>query len=308
MPGSAVINIQTSYGAAFIGMLVNHMLFGLEIVQAWLYYWKYWKRDRKVFKIFVAFLLGMDTATTIMITYGVYWHLVLNFGNVKSLQQSVSAMSFLPVFSSITSSAAQLYFVRRAYLLSQSIICPLIAVPLILGGNFFCFINTIRAVTTNKYPTSTLLPCLWIGATVLADIVISGTICWTLYRKRTGFASTDSMILSLMVYTINSVLLMSALGIALTITFAVAPTNMIWEALYWVTSKCYINSLLAMLNTRDYIRERSATDNDMAMIQFESTSEAYGPQSKQPRVTVTVHRSTASNLASHGPNSTTNKG
>ncbi|KAF8258896.1 hypothetical protein EI94DRAFT_1790796 [Lactarius quietus] len=296
MPGSAVVDIQKSCGAAFVGLLINHLLFGLEIVQACKYYSTYWNRDQRAFKIFVAFLLVVDTLSTSMCAYGVYWHLILNFGNLESVESRVWATNLQPLFSAIPSFAVQLYYVRRTYLVSQSIICPIVVVPLILGGTFFSLYFTIKVIILgNKVHVATWLPCLSMGTTVFADIVITGTMCWTLYHKRTGFARTDSMITTLIVNTINSVLLLTTLGIAMIINYAVGPTNMIWEALFWVASKCYINSLLAMLNTRDHIRGRLATDNDLSLVRFKPPGEAYDSQSKRPGVAVTVHRSTASN-------------
>ncbi|KAF8261544.1 hypothetical protein EI94DRAFT_792772 [Lactarius quietus] len=282
MPGSAVVDIQKSYGAAFVGLLVNHMLFGLEIVQAWRYYWQYWNKDKKVSRIFIAFLIAVDTLSTIMCAITIYWHLVLNFGNPKNVDSRVWAANLQPFFSAIVSFSVQMYYVRSTYLVSQSIICPVLVVPLILGGTSLCLYSTIRVITLGAYSkvhVVTWLPCLSMGATVLGDVVITVTMCWTLYRKRTGFARTDSMISTLMVNTINSALLLTTLGIAMTITYAVGPTRMIWEALLWVTSKCYINSLLAMLNSRDYIRDRLATDNDLSLIRFEPPGEDYGSKS-----------------------------
>ncbi|KAF8272601.1 hypothetical protein EI94DRAFT_1795981 [Lactarius quietus] len=48
------------------------------------------------------------------------------------------------------------------------------------------------------------VPSIAMATMVLVDIMITATMSWTLYRKRTGFVRTDSMIMTLMAYTINS--------------------------------------------------------------------------------------------------------
>ncbi|KAN0133975.1 hypothetical protein V8E53_008193 [Lactarius tabidus] len=125
---------------------------------------------------------------------------------------------------------------------------------------------------------------------------------WTLYRKRTGFARTDSIIMTLMAYTLKTGFLLSALGTAMIISYLVAPSTQIYVAIFLAISKCYMNSFYAMLNTRDHVRDRSTTDNGynsciLSSIRLEPLSEAYASKSGKP-VTVTVHRSTTSDLAS----------
>jgi hypothetical protein len=47
-------------------------------------------------------------------------------------------------------------------------------------------------------------PCVGIVALALANLLITGAICWALYRKRTG---TDSKIMTAVAYIVNSGLL-----------------------------------------------------------------------------------------------------
>ncbi|KAH9051479.1 hypothetical protein EDB87DRAFT_832458 [Lactarius vividus] len=92
MPGSPVADINT-FGAAFVGLLVSTMLFGLTIGQAWIYYWHYWNKDQKALKFFIGFLLITETFHTVLCVYALYWYLILNFGNVESLDYNVWAMN-----------------------------------------------------------------------------------------------------------------------------------------------------------------------------------------------------------------------
>jgi len=96
---------------------------------------------------------------------------------------------------------------------------------------------------------------------VLVDTMVAAMMCWCLYRKRTGFARTDSMIMTLMAYTIKSGFLLSALGAGVTIGYLVAISTQLYVAFYLVMSRCFMNTLYAMLNTRDYVRDRTTTNN-----------------------------------------------
>ncbi|KAF8272723.1 hypothetical protein EI94DRAFT_1783478 [Lactarius quietus] len=269
-------NIQSFYGYPFIGLLLNVMLTGLEIVQVWIYCWNYWDKDKKTFKFYIGFITSIDILCTALGVYAAYWYLVVNYGNV---QNSGTVYGLKP------------YYVRRIYLVGRRMIWPIILVPLIVGG-------TVLSIVVAKHMDF---------AVVLADIVITVTMSWTLYHKKTGFARTDSMIITLMAYTINSGFLLSALGIAMITSYLVkVPPTLLYVVFFLVMSKCYINTLYAMLNSRDYLRDRTTTDYPdsaynsfhLSSIRLDPPSEAYGSTSRQPGVTVTVrHHSTASDFA-----------
>jgi len=231
----------------------------------------------------------MHILDTISCFYLVYWYLVLNFGNVENLGYVVWAMGAQVIFSSIPTSAVQLFYARRVYLVSQSLLCPVIITILSISGNCLAFYLAVDEITAKPFSdikTPYYLKCLGIGIAVLGDILVATMMCWALYRKKTGFARTDSVIMTLMAYSLNSGFLTSALGSVLLITFAIAPNTLIWMAVFWVMCKCYIISLLAMLNSRDHIRDQSTSAYSLS-----SRSRRF-----EPPISVSVHRSTASDF------------
>ncbi|KAI9439323.1 hypothetical protein H4582DRAFT_132091 [Lactarius indigo] len=94
MLGNAVVDIRNTYGCSFIGMAISIMLFGITILQTWIYYWQYGNRDPKALKLFIAVIFIVDTLHTVLCIYSVYWYLVLNFGNVEILGYNMWAMNF----------------------------------------------------------------------------------------------------------------------------------------------------------------------------------------------------------------------
>ncbi|KAI9429465.1 hypothetical protein H4582DRAFT_2089142 [Lactarius indigo] len=68
-------------------------------------------------------------------------------------------------------------------------------------------------------------------------------------------------ITTLMAYSINSGLLTGNLGTAMMVSFVVSPSSLTWLAFFWVMSRCYVNSLLALLNSQDYLHGRSIPGN-----------------------------------------------
>ncbi|KAH9057314.1 hypothetical protein EDB87DRAFT_1686429 [Lactarius vividus] len=343
MPGSPVADIRNSFGAAFVGLLVSTTLFGLTIVQTWIYFWHYHKRDPKALKLFIAFVTVMDTLHTILCAYAVYWYLILNYGNVESLGYSMWALDIQVVISIFVGASVQLYYTRRVYIggsyfsfvvyctsktfsskpkyphpdLHRSvsryrfllrILCVAHFAFAVSSLNFFkkrrVLVFTAKEIILKQFAlfhSLTWIPCVGMTLGALADLLIAMTMCWSLYRRKTGYARTDSMIMTLMAYSINSGLLTCVLATAMTISFVVSPSSLIWLAFYWAMSKCYVNSLLAMLNCRDHVRDRSTTDHpdnpfNLSSIRIEPPSVTYGSKPNQPGLSVTIQRSATSDF------------
>ncbi|KAN0129135.1 hypothetical protein V8E53_013006, partial [Lactarius tabidus] len=286
---SPVADVRDSFGAAFVGLLVSTTLLGVTIAQTWVYFWNY-RKDSIALKFFVAFVTAMDTVQTILSSYAVYWYLILNYGNVQILNTSMWALNIQLIFIVIVGTAVQSYYTKQVYTLSKSIVLSvLIAVSIVIGFSFGLFYS-IKQIVTDEYSSLVSLTwysCVGLTADAVADLLIAGSMCWSLYRKKIGFARCDSKITTFMVYSVNSGLLTSILGVATIISFA-ASKSLIWLAIFWVMSKCYVNSLLAMLNSRDYIRSRDQStggDSNTTDNSFKLSSIRI-----EPGAAVTVHR------------------
>ncbi|KAN0127610.1 hypothetical protein V8E53_014588 [Lactarius tabidus] len=257
MPGHALVDIQNTFGCTFIGLVISILFFGITVCQTWIYFWRYAKRDPKLLKLFILAILLLDTFHTILSIYSVYWYLILNFGNAENLGYNMWAMNLQVDITGLVDYLVQLYYARRVYIVSKSIIIP--AIVALLGANCFAlgFAFTTRAAilkTWSRYTSLIPIICIGLGTGVLADALIAFSMCWFLYHKRTGFSRTDSMIMTLMSYSINSGLVTCILTTAVLITFSIKPASMIWQIFFWPMAKVYANSLLAMLNSRDHVR------------------------------------------------------
>ncbi|KAI0921867.1 hypothetical protein AcV7_007997 [Taiwanofungus camphoratus] len=97
-----------------------------------------------------------------------------------------------------------------------------------------------------------------LGAAAFADVLIATSLCVLLRRCRTGFSRTDSVVRTLIVYSVNTGALTSLCAIASLVTYAVMPDSYVFLAIYFVLPELLLNSLLATLNARSSLRERNA--------------------------------------------------
>ncbi|KIM39251.1 hypothetical protein M413DRAFT_415842, partial [Hebeloma cylindrosporum] len=97
-----------------------------------------------------------------------------------------------------------------------------------------------------------------LGGCVIADGIVTASLCMLLDHSRTGVKSADSLVNTLMLYSINTGLLTSLCATACFVTFAIWPHEFVFIGFYFALSKLYVNSLLAVLNTRETLRKRTA--------------------------------------------------
>jgi len=97
---------------------------------------------------------------------------------------------------------------------------------------------------------------LTFGVGTGSDLSLALALSWFLYRSKTGFRSTDSLIQSLLIYAVNTGMIVAidaALGLIL---YILMPNNLIFLGFYLLLSKLYVNAYLATLNARETMRTK----------------------------------------------------
>jgi len=301
MSGSAVADIRDTYGATFIGLFISSVLYGVTLTQMWTYYRQYGGRDSIRLKGFVVLLFILDTLHTVLSTYSVYWYLILNFGNVANLDMNMWAMNTQADVNALIGFSVQLFYARRLYLMSRSVVVPVIIV--MLGGICFVlgFVFTAKSFELkrySRYSSLTWVICTGMGSAALADIAIAVAMCWYLHHKRTGFQRTDSIIMTLISHSIKSGLVTSILATGMLVCFLALRSTLTWQVLFWLMGKCYVNSFLSMLNNRDALRDWSANEQSLPAVDLSTQGggRSYKCRTGPPAVAVSVHQTITSDF------------
>ncbi|KAI9430408.1 hypothetical protein H4582DRAFT_2086920 [Lactarius indigo] len=188
----AQADIRNSFGAAFIGLLVSTTLFGLTIVQTCNKPTRprNYRKDSKLLKVFVVFVTTMDGFHAILCAYVIYWYLILNSDNVEKLSSSMWVLNFQIVISIIVGASVELYYARRVYVMSQSIVCPIVIGALVIIASFFGIFFTVKEAVLKQFDnfhSLTWISCAGMAAGALADLLVAVAMCRSLYRRKTGF-------------------------------------------------------------------------------------------------------------------------
>ncbi|RDX57090.1 hypothetical protein OH76DRAFT_1476554 [Lentinus brumalis] len=252
--------IDSTYGAALLGLVVSACLYGITLLQAFSYFRNY-SSDRLFIKSLVVILIVLDTMHLALCTRTVYWYLVTNFGNVNNLDMTTWSMALQTDCNGLIGLIVQIFFARRLWIMSNNWLITAVVVILAFLHFGLGVVFTAESFILGRYSkfkSLTWVTCLGLGSAAVADIIIAAAMCYYLYTKRTGLRGTDSVLALLMVYSINSGLATSIIATLCVVLFGAMPTNFVWLGFFWIMGKCYVNSFLGLLNSRENLRDKVA--------------------------------------------------
>jgi len=253
------IQLGNTLGAAFIGNLIAGVLYGITCTQAYRYY-REKNRDSKLFRWTILLLLMLDTVHIAMISHATYFYVILNYGNFLSL--TIPNWSIIaPIYvSCISDFIIRTIFGKRVWFLTNRnkflgfAICSTAIITPVFG--FVCATRAFAIGTFLNFHRIAYLFYLGLGSGMVADLFIAGSLCYTLSKGRTGFKKTDNLLNVLIRYSVNTSLLTCVCAMASFISYALWPDTFIYISIYVSLSKLYLNSLLATLNSREYLSDK----------------------------------------------------
>ncbi|PBK74694.1 hypothetical protein ARMSODRAFT_1000472 [Armillaria solidipes] len=275
------MDLDSTYGSAFIGLIAASILYGATLTQTYIYFNRDGSNDWVYDRIAVAVLCILDTVHLILCIMTLYWHLITNFSNVSSLDHLTWSMNAQTGFNGLIALIVECIFARRVYIravfddpvkhnahslpVSRNVFITTTIVLLSCFHFGLCIVFTLKSFRLGSMGEFQQL--IWVtsagnGSSAAADILIAASLCFYLSRNRTGHRKTDSLITTLIAYSLATGLVSSLIRVVIVITFAAMPNNYIWLAFCWIGGKCYVNSFLASLNCRDSLREKAARSSD----------------------------------------------
>ncbi|RDB30082.1 hypothetical protein Hypma_013903 [Hypsizygus marmoreus] len=250
---------DNTLGALLVGGLVAMALWGVTCVQTFTFFTRR-SRDRLPFKLGIAFLWALDTFDSALNGHILYHYLVSNYLNPLAISKPVWSVIIHVAITSISDFFIRSMFAMRFYRLSKGNIPVTAWVMAVSITDLVCgIVITAKAFGIESYleldKLSSLL-YLNFAAGTTSDLSVALGLCYLLFTSRTGFRRTDTLINILMIYTVNTGLIVAldaALGM---ITYIVMPNNFVFLGFYLLLSKLYLNSYLATINAREDLREK----------------------------------------------------
>ncbi|KAJ3551625.1 hypothetical protein NM688_g4596 [Phlebia brevispora] len=246
-----VIHVDSTFGAAFIGVVLAAILYGVNGIQTYNHFSRY---REKILRIAVSALLILDTLHLAAISGTAYFFLVTNFTNPTAiLHDTPWSITTYYLTTGVMEAIVRGIFTYRIWIFSRG---NLFIVGSIIIASLVNFVGNIAFTVRSRelHNPSDNSPIAWLiymsfAGSVVADLIIATSLCVLLWRRRTGFPRTDSTIRVLMLYSLHTGALTSLCAITVLILFALMPHNFVYVIFYYLLPKCKCQFIL--LNAKD---------------------------------------------------------
>lgn len=280
-------------GPLLLGYLFNWGLFGILILQVYIYYLSF-PNDSRVIKSLVYGLFFVDCIQTSLTTHNAWHFLSKGWGDLRVLSDPGWSWIAVPLLSGIVSATVQLFFAWRIWVLSKSVPLAGLIVSIAVtqglcamySGIRFAIINDVTKIAS-LFPTATI----WLGGSALCDFIITISMVTFLARASTGFSQTDSVITKLIRMTVETGLVTTTVAITELILYLVYPHNNLHMIPALALAKLYTNTLLATFNSRSLAFNSSSRTDAERTTQYAGNEWRRGQVTKD-RVQITTVRET----------------
>ncbi|KAF8896690.1 hypothetical protein BD779DRAFT_603028 [Infundibulicybe gibba] len=312
------LHLDSKLGAAFLGNLAAAIFYGITCVQTFIYLKHGYARDKLTFRLLICFLWLLDTIHLAFVSHALYYYMISKYGILAALASPTWSILAQVYTTCISDLIARWIFGRRAWLMTgrSPLLAFCIAIPSLLTcATGIAFTSkAFIAQTFASFSSISYLLYISLGSGVVADAIIAATLCYTLKKNRTGFQKTDTIVNTLMIYTINTSLLTTLCSLACFTTYTIWPQEFTFIGIYFVLSKLYLNSLLATLNSRESLHSQAAgvvSDIPIGLSNISSTpttstsivKHQYSPPDysfRAPPVVINVNREIETRLENSG--------
>ncbi|KAL1940991.1 hypothetical protein VTO73DRAFT_7627 [Trametes versicolor] len=272
----------TTLGAVALGGIVGMMLYGVTVHQTYRYY-RLYPNDRTLLKVFVFVIFVLEAFHSLLWIIAGYHYLIAEPFNSGSLAKGHWSVRLAVIGTAFTVCTTQCFYASRIYFLGpkyKRLVIP--ALVLLVVSKGFAIGESNRhdraQHTTNTssgaagvsafrftpsiadFQSISWLVSVSYGLAGVTDVTLASTLVVVFRRSRTGSKRTDSVLDTLIIYSINTGVLTSVFSILAFIFALILPGNLIYAGLSIVGTKLYANSVLAVLNSRREINNRLMDD------------------------------------------------
>ncbi|KAF9038257.1 hypothetical protein BDP27DRAFT_1347892 [Rhodocollybia butyracea] len=266
------INLSSTQDGLFYGYAVATALFGVTIVQAWIYIQT--NRDKWPLRTLVAVLVLADFATTCMQSQVVHYYFVANFGNLETLSFTSRPLTWEILISVGAVFCVQIFFASRVWLLGRTHwTVPLLIILSAIGGGAAGFAQVIGEFQNNSEANlAKERPKIELAFNAVLDFVsdITTTVAlsWTFKGMNSGIKRTDTLINKMFQYAVTRGIFVTVNQLAFLILYLVNTEKLWWMPFQLSITKIYVITMVAILNSRDSVRTHRSpnhiiTDSDM---------------------------------------------
>ncbi|KAH8822211.1 hypothetical protein DL96DRAFT_1620467 [Flagelloscypha sp. PMI_526] len=283
-----MVTYDLTVGGLLLGVALNLYLYGIVSYLYWAYKTLEF-RDPIWLRVAVVVLFFIDTFQTIAEFYSV-WQVA--FQTVRQVLLPLCSVS-----TSLSAFLVQIFLISRLWRLTNLNWLSGILVFVSFGTVVESAIHNLRSYTfTDVSQFRTNIPfvitshCLEVSINITITIVLS----WALWRTRTGFSRTDTIVNRCIVSAIQTGFFSSLFAIGNLLTFALSSQTFLWAVFNWPLGKIYSISLLHTLVAR---RQLASIADETSDVRSSRLNSVFPQSSRLESIVIHKNVTTVSSVA-----------
>ncbi|KAI0042340.1 hypothetical protein FA95DRAFT_586287 [Auriscalpium vulgare] len=267
---SAPLDVRDTFGMLALGTILGSLFYGMTLLQAGMFFGKS-GNERLSLTLLVIVLCIFDTMSWILEVYTTWHYFVANYANPAALAEPLWALKLEPAFTYTIAFIAQMFFIEKIWLLSQSLVAGISTISL---AAWALGLTITGLVFSTDLLVSTTINNVNIGQktlSTLVEVMIAIGMSYLFRVRFTGQKSTDSMLYRLTIFAVSRGVVLSVLQIVYTGLVFGYNDKLYWAVTHFILGKICTNSVLASLNVREIMRDGGSSNHTPNSIALHST-------------------------------------
>ncbi|WWD20426.1 hypothetical protein CI109_104902 [Kwoniella shandongensis] len=254
-------NLGSHLGPLLLGLAVDSLLLGVCVHQ-FIHYCGHHAKEATHVR-FLLYLACLGAVAGTIFTWATSMHMfVYNYGLYEQFT-SCDWIAWYGVLDPLTKISVQAFYAERAWRINKRNYFILVAIGICLCCSVTGSVGyTILARTKHMAEFDQITKIffyLWPGACICADILITSSIMFGLYRSRSGYEHTDVLVRKLMRISLEAQVPPTIVALLFFTQFASSSMTSIVQFIAIIHPKVYLTGCLAILNSRESMRENKTT-------------------------------------------------
>ncbi|THV00799.1 hypothetical protein K435DRAFT_718680 [Dendrothele bispora CBS 962.96] len=199
------IDISEAFDGFFYGNIIAAVLFGITIVQAWIYANS--NTDKWPLRLLVAILVLLDFSTTCLNAQILHYYLVSNFGNLMNATLVTKSL------------VGKFHWIVPALIVMAALASTAAGIASIVSE---LENSSLLNYSGNKQKLEIGWNC---SLAAVSDIIASVSLLWAFSSLKNGIKQTDTLLQKLFQYTVTRGLFVTIDQTTLVIIFLIKPEN-----------------------------------------------------------------------------------
>jgi len=247
------------YGTQMVGTFLVCVLYGVLALQVFIYYVARHPTDPFLLKCLPGWLVLLETVHVFVYCVAIFKAAVNNFGNPGIASLDIREIFAGTIFQGWITISAHMFFIYRIWKFgNKPWIVPIICVPLTTTS---LGLTLTECIMGYLFGPPKILTIAWITYTVhsinmFLDTTFVVAMIWLLKKENSAFEKTNHMINRLIILVINTGLATTIVTSLLILFLSIQPDSNTFVIFNVLVSPLYCNSVMANLNSREYLRGR----------------------------------------------------